>query len=145
MAKTRAPSLRSVRCYHCGHPHEVAARATRVSCPRCGKGLLVEDVTIKSTEGWSHFKTCGRVTIMARGRLVASTIQAEGGVEVRGELDARSYRGGPVSLKKGAVWKGDCTAPTLRVEAGARIQNSRFDIKPDRALVELHLHGELTP
>ncbi len=128
MAKKKAPTQRDVRCYHCGHEHVIAARASRVSCPKCAKSLLVEDVTIKSTEGWAHFKTCGRVTIMARGKLVAQTIEAQGGIEVRGGLEAKSYRGGPVLLKKSAVWRGDCEAPSLAIEAGARVDRGWFVI-----------------
>lgn len=128
MAKKNAPTQRTVRCYHCGHEHVIAARASRVSCPKCAKSLLVEDVTIKSTEGWAHFKTCGRVTIMARGKLVAQTIEAQGGIEVRGGLEAKSYRGGPVVLKKNGAWRGDCQAPSIVIEAGAVVQRSAFVI-----------------
>ncbi len=127
-ARSKAPNPRAVRCYHCGHVHEVAARASRVSCPKCAKSLRVEDVTIKTTEGWQNFQTCGRVVILAKGKLVAQTVEAQGGIEVRGGLDAKAYRGGPVVLKKSAVWRGDCAAPALSIEEGARIQNGLFTI-----------------
>lgn len=133
MAKKKAPTQRTVRCYHCEHEHEIAARATRVSCPKCAKSLLVEDVVIKSTEGWAHFKTCGRVTIMAKGKLVAQTIEAQGGIEVRGGLEAKAYRGGPVVLRKSAIWRGDCAAPSLEIEQGAKVQSGLFEIKPRRS------------
>jgi len=90
--------------------------------------LLVQNVTIRTTEGWSHFKTCGRVTILSRGKLVAQTIEAHGGVEVRGGLDTKSYTGGPVVLKKHATWRGDCTAPSIAVDAGARVLSGMFEI-----------------
>ena len=128
MAKSKAPIHRSVRCYHCGHEHEIAARASRVSCPKCAKSLRVENVTVRTTEGWKHFQTCGKVTILTRGTLVAQTIEAQGGIEVRGGLEAGSYQGGPVILKKNAVWRGDCTAPSVHIQAGARILNSLFAI-----------------
>jgi len=127
-ANAKAPATRPVRCYHCGHEHEVAARASRVSCPKCAKSLRVENVTIRTTEGWQHFQTCGRVTILAKGKLVAQTVEAQLGIEVRGGLEAKSYRGGPVTLKKNAVWRGDCVAPSITVEPGARVQRSAFVI-----------------
>lgn len=127
-ARSKAPASRAVRCYHCGHAHDVAARATRVSCPKCAKSLRVEDVTIKTTEGWQHFQTCGRVVILAKGKLIAQSIEAQGGIEVRGGIETKTYRGGPVILKKSAVWRGDCAAPALAMEEGARIQNGRFTI-----------------
>lgn len=130
MARKKAPTQRAVRCYHCGHTHAVSARATRVSCPKCAKSLLVENVTIRTTEGWAHFKTCGKITILIKGALVAQTIEAHGGVEVRGALEAKRYVGGPVVLKKHATWRGDCAAPSITVEAGARIGQGLFNIAP---------------
>lgn len=143
MAKKKAPTQRTVRCYHCGHQHVIAARASRVSCPKCAKSLLVEDVTIRSTEGWAHFKTCGRVTILARGKLVAQTVEAQGGIEVRGGLEAKSYNGGPVLLKKNAKWRADCTAPSIAIEAGASVQQGWFDISNNNA--PKHEKEEATP
>lgn len=128
MAKKKPITQHAVRCYHCGHEHVVAGRATRVSCPKCAKSLRVENVTIKNTEGWSHFQTCGKVTILTKGKLVAQTVHAQGGVEVRGGLETKTYAGGPVVLKKNAVWKGDCAATSLTIEAGARVQDGFFSI-----------------
>jgi predicted RNA-binding Zn-ribbon protein involved in translation (DUF1610 family) len=119
-----------VRCYHCEHEHSISSRATRVSCPKCAKSLLVQNVTIRTTEGWSHFKTCGKVTILTKGKLVAKTIVAHDGIEVRGGLDAQSYVGGPVVLKKSATWRGDCSAPSVEVDAGACVIGGMFDIAP---------------
>lgn len=128
MARGKTPTQRTVRCYHCEHLHAISSRATRVSCPKCAKSLLVQNVTIRTTEGWSHFKTCGKVIILSKGKLVAKTIEAHGGVEVRGGLDTQSYVGGPVVLKKSATWRGDCAAPSVIVDAGARVISGMFNI-----------------
>ncbi|MDG2147987.1 MAG: polymer-forming cytoskeletal protein [Planctomycetota bacterium] len=119
---TPTPTHHSVRCYHCDHPFDVGARAASTNCPGCNQRVVVEDVVIKKLMPVSRVQTCGRLVIEKKGTVIAEVVQAQGGVEVMGSLDARVESGGPVVIGASARWKGDCRAPTMAIRRGARIE-----------------------
>ncbi len=134
MARKAAPKAtgpREVRCYHCGHRFEVSARAMTGSCPKCYGKLMLEDVVITNTQSYKRLQTCGKIIIQARGRVIADLVDAADGIEVTGKLEAKAYRGGPVSIGPKALWKGDCAAPSLTIEPGGKIERSWFVIPCD--------------
>lgn len=96
------------------------------SCPKCYKAVVVEDVVIKTAHAVRKVQTCGRVIVEARGRLIASSIEAQMGVEVFGVLEGNVTSGGTVRIGPKASWKGDCKAPALSVELGAQIARGHF-------------------
>jgi cytoskeletal protein CcmA (bactofilin family) len=132
MAKKPA-SPRSVRCYHCGHRFDVSARAMTGSCPKCYAKLMLDDIVIKNTQSYRKLQTCGRLVVEARGRVIADLVEAEEGVQVVGKLEAKAYRGGPVTIGAKAIWKGDCEAPSLVIEFGAQVIGGYFVIPADES------------
>jgi hypothetical protein len=99
-----------------------------VSCPKCGKQLLVDDIVVKTAQQVRKLQTCGRIVVHAKGRVVADLVEAHEGIEVRGEVVTKAFRGGLVEMKASARWKGDCHAPALAVEQGARIFEGFFEV-----------------
>lgn len=125
---------RAVRCYHCSHRFSVPRRAESTNCPECNQRVIVGDVVIKHLQPVRLVQTCGRVVVHAKGRVNAELVEAHAGVEILGGLTANVVSGGPVHIGPKARWRGDCRAPSLRIDAGARIEGGLFTI-PDASLV----------
>ena len=130
MARSLPP--KTVQCYHCDHRFEVGGRAQSTSCPGCNKPVMVADQEIKGQRGpIRELKTCGKIVIKKRGRLICQDIVAHAGLECEGIIDAKKVTAGQsVFLGKKSTFKGDLTAPALIVEDGAKIQPSVFAIGP---------------
>lgn len=111
---------------------EISARAMTVSCPSCHKKLLVEDITVSNAQSVTKLQTCGKLTVEKGGRVIAQLVEAAEGIEVHGILETKAaVTLGKVFIGSKAQWKGDCKAPTLEVELGARITRGFFEIKPE--------------
>jgi hypothetical protein len=121
---------RRVQCYHCHHRFDVSAQAKTSSCPKCHKGLMVEDVIVKSLEAVRKIQTCGKVHVQKKGRVIAQLVEAQEGVFVEGVLDANVISGGLVRIGAKATWKGDCRAPSIAIEGGCVITSGYF-VVPD--------------
>ncbi len=130
MAK-RGPHV--VQCYHCRHRFEVSGSAQSTSCPKCHKPLIVEDVVVKQLRVVSKLQTTGKLVIERRGRVIAkSTVTANEGIEVVGNLDANEVvSGGPVVIGPKATWKGSLTAPSIEVKPGAKVLGGQFHVPAD--------------
>ena len=102
-------------------------------CPGCHQSIQTEDVVVATLKSVVKLQTCGRVVVERKGRISASFVEAHGGVNVLGTMEANVLSGGPVWIGPKAVWKGDCRAPSLRVEAGGTIRSGYFVI-PDHSL-----------
>ena len=64
----------------------------------------------------------------------AELVEAHGGIEVQGHLEARRVISGQRALiGRKAFWRGDLEAPALVVEERAVISPSRFAVRPARA------------
>ena len=131
MARHAGP--RTVQCYHCRHRFEVGGRAQSTSCPGCNKALMVGDMVIKQLKGpLKEVRTCGRIEVRKRGRVLADLIEAHGGIECHGTIDARQVISGKtVTLANRCRFKGDLQAPGLKIVSGARIDGGRFTIPDD--------------
>lgn len=133
MARHAGP--KTVQCYHCRHRFEVSGRAQSTSCPGCNKPLIVGDVEVKA--GKIHgpskeVRTCGKVVIHKRARMMAESVEAHAGVRCEGTLEARRVVSGkPVRLGPKARYKGDLDAPALAIEKGARVQPSMLRVPND--------------
>jgi cytoskeletal protein CcmA (bactofilin family) len=103
------------------------------SCPKCSKALTVEDIVIKVAHSVRKIQTCGRLVVQKKGRVIAQSVEAHGGVDVEGVLQANVVSGGPVKIGAKAEWKGDCSAPSLEVALGGRIERGYFVIRPEPA------------
>jgi len=100
------------------------------SCPKCARGLNVEDIVIKVAYAVRKIQTCGKLVVEKKGRVSAHSIEAHGGIDVEGTLEANVVSRGHVRIGPKATWKGDLAAPTLLVELGGQIARGYFAIEP---------------
>src|SRR6185369_15997551 len=120
-SSSRPPEDRhSITCLYCKKPQEVARRAMSITCKFCHKPLKLEDIPIKQYEARRTIATCGVVTIEKKGTAVAD-IKC-GGMIVRGKVKGTVESHGPVLIGPEAEVKGDVTAPSLAVGAGAVLE-----------------------
>lgn len=122
MARHAGPRL--VQCYHCRHRFEVGGRAQSTSCPKCNKALIVSDIEVKSgVRGpMREDRTCGRIIVHKRARLISEYLEAHGGVECHGIIDAKKVVSGKaVLLTDKCQFKGALHAPSVDMKPGARV------------------------
>lgn len=119
MSKRGIP--RPVQCYLCRHRFEVGWRTQSTSCPKCSRAVIISDVIIKELKPVSEVKTCGKVVVHRKGRVIAKLVEAHGGVEMLGILTANVVSGGPVLIGPKAQWAGNCKAPSVTVRPGAQV------------------------
>jgi Polymer-forming cytoskeletal len=108
----------TIICLHCGKPQEIGRRALTITCKHCNKSLKIEDLAFKAYEARRAIETCGVVTVEKKGNVVSDRIVC-GGLIVRGKLRGNITSRGPVLVGPEAEIRGDVTAPTLAVGAGA--------------------------
>jgi len=120
--------MRTVRCYGCQHAFDVGSKAVTARCPACTKHLNLGDVVIKRGSMLTRVETCGRVVVARKASLSAQRVIAGGGMVVEGRCDADAVSGGTVRLARHARWNGDCAAPAIVIEPGARIEGGRFSV-----------------
>ena len=114
-----APADRqTITCLYCGKPQDIGRKALSVTCKFCNKALKLEDLAFKQYEARRAIETCGVVTIEKKGNVVSDRVLC-GGLIVRGKLRGHITSRGPVLVGPDAEIKGDVTAPTLAVGAGA--------------------------
>lgn len=129
--------LRSITCYHCRHRFEIGARTLSTSCPKCSKQLRVDDIVVKGLEAVRKIQTCGRLVVQKKGRVSAQLVEAHGGVEVEGVMEANVLSGALVTIGAKAHWKGNCNAPSVVIELGAQINAGYFTV-PDVSVAPPH-------
>src|SRR5438094_10637167 len=119
---TRPPEDRhTITCLYCAKPQQVARRAMSITCKFCHKPLKLEDIAIKQYEARRQIATCGVVTVEKKGSAITDSIKC-GGLIVRGKVKGAVESHGPVLLGPEAEVKGDVTAPTIAVGAGAILE-----------------------
>jgi len=94
---------------------------------------MVGDEHITKLRGpLKELKTCGRITVSKRGRLIAETIEAHGGIDCQGIIDAKHVLSGTtVTLGPKCDYHGDLTAPAVIMEKGAKVKHSLFAVPED--------------
>lgn len=127
---SRRSGPRTVQCYECRRRFQVGGRAESTACPGCGRAVIVGDVVVRQLKPVTTVRTCGRVIVQRRGRVIARRVEAHLGLDVLGVLDADVVSGGPVHIGPRAQWKGDCRAPTVVISPGARV-SGRFSVPDD--------------
>ncbi len=108
----------TVVCLHCNQPQEVGRRTLSLTCRHCRKPLRLEDLQFKDFQSRRVVETCGVVTIEKKANVSTDRIMC-GGLIVRGKVKGHITSRGPVLVGPDAEIKGDVTAPTLAVGAGA--------------------------
>jgi hypothetical protein len=122
-----SPDDRStIVCLYCNRPQEVGRKAMSVTCKFCNKSLRLEDLRFKEYQARRVIETCGIVTIEKKGNVVADKINC-GGLIARGKVKGIIHSRGPVLVGPEAEIRGDVTAPTLAVGAGAILEGN-YDI-----------------
>ena len=116
----------TIVCLYCGKPQEIARKAMSITCKFCNKSLKLEDMAFRQYEARRAIETCGVVTIEKKGNVVSDRVLC-GGLVVRGKIKGNITSRGPVLVGPDAEIKGDVTAPTLAVGAGA-ILDGRYQI-----------------
>jgi Polymer-forming cytoskeletal len=117
----------TIVCLYCEKPQEVGRKAISVTCKYCNKSLKLEDLRFAAYQAQRKVDTCGIVTIEKKGNVVVSDKMLCGGLVVRGKLKGDVHSRGPVLVGPEAELRGDVTAPTLAVGAGA-ILEGRYEI-----------------
>jgi hypothetical protein len=124
-----SPDDRStIVCLYCNKPQDVGRKAMSVTCKFCHKSLRLEDLRFKEYQARRVIETCGIVTVEKKGNVVADKINC-GGLIVRGKIKGAVVSRGPVLIGPEGEIRGDVTAPTLAVGAGA-ILEGKYDIGP---------------
>lgn len=133
MARNLAP--RTIQCYHCRHRFEVSGRTQSTSCPGCNKAVIVEDIVVKAGKirgPMNEDRTCGKIIIQKRGRLMGQYVEAGGGMICEGTVEAKEVVSGrPAELGPKAVWHSALKAPHLVMAKGAIVKPSHFEIGGD--------------
>ena len=134
LAKSASP--RQVQCYLCGHRFEVSGRAQSTSCPGCNRAVIVGDEVLKTGKSKGPVRalqTCGRLIVGKRARLICERVEAHGGVECLGRIDAKEVVVGGAGLSLGprAEFSGELHSPSVVMEAGARVHPSPFAVPSD--------------
>jgi len=111
----------SIVCLHCGQSQPVARKALSIVCRFCHKSLRLEDMPIKDYQARRSVETCGVVTVEKKGQIVADRVLC-GGMVVRGKVKGTVKSAGPILVGPDAEIKGDVTAPSLAVGAGAILE-----------------------
>ena len=118
----------TIICLYCEKPQEVSRKALSVTCRFCNKSLKLEDIRFKEYQARRVIDTCGVVTVEKKGHVVADRILC-GGLIVRGKLKGDIQSRGPVLVGPEAEVRGNITAPSLAVGAGA-ILDGEYAIGP---------------
>ena len=113
---------RTVRCYHCRTDVEVGRAARSATCPRCYKGLILDDLLVQEGSYAGKLTTCGKITVDRKARAITRVVEASAGLEVVGQLEAKVTSHGPVFVGKGARMTGECQASSFIAEPGAVIE-----------------------
>jgi hypothetical protein len=120
----------SIVCYHCDKPQEVSRKAQSLTCKFCYKALKLGDESIQQYAARRAIETIGIVTIEKKGNVVADRIVC-GGLIVRGKVKGQVVSKGPVLVGPEAEVKGNVTAPSLAVGAGAVLEG-KYAIGPKK-------------
>jgi hypothetical protein len=121
----------TIVCIYCDKPQDVSTRAMSITCKFCYKPLKLKDEAFSKYEARRAVETIGIVTVEKKGNVIADRIIC-GGLIVRGKVKGTVNSKGAVLVGPEAEIKGDVTAPSLAVGAGA-ILEGRYAIgkKPD--------------
>jgi hypothetical protein len=111
----------TIHCIYCDKAQDVSTRAQSITCKFCYKRLNLKDEPITRYEARRAVETVGIVTVEKKGQVIADRIIC-GGLIVRGKLKGTVRSRGPVLVGPEAEVKGDVTAPSLAVGAGAVLE-----------------------
>jgi hypothetical protein len=113
----------AIVCLYCGKTQHVGRSAMTITCKHCSKSLQLEDLPFKGYTSRRVIETLGIITIEKKGNVIVTERIQCGGLIVRGKLKgAEIISRGPVRVSPEAEIKGNITAPSLAVGAGAVLE-----------------------
>jgi Polymer-forming cytoskeletal len=118
----------TITCLYCGKPQEIGRKAMTITCKFCNKSLKLEDIPFKGYEARRAIETCGVVTVEKKGNVISDRVLC-GGLIVRGKIKGNITSRGAVLVGPEAEIRGDVTAPTMAVGAGA-VLDGKYAIGP---------------
>ncbi|MBI1191161.1 MAG: hypothetical protein GC200_10840 [Tepidisphaera sp.] len=126
------PGQHYITCYHCGAQVVAPVIARSFGCPKCHRGIALDDITVKDS-GWSGLlNTCGRIFIRPRARTITRNVHAGDGIEVLGVLEANVRSGGPVVVGSRGKLKGQVQATSVWIDPGGTLECPMLRIGPRR-------------
>ena len=114
----------TIFCIYCDKSQEVSSRAQSITCKFCNKRLTLKDESISGYAARRSVETVGIVTVEKRGNVVVTNHIVCGGLIVRGKVKGAVLSRGPVLVGPEAELKGDVTAPSIAVGAGAVLEGN---------------------
>jgi hypothetical protein len=79
-----------------------------------------------------ELRTCGKIVVGKRARLICEHLEAHGGIESQGIIDAKDVIcGGTLTLGAKSEFKGELHAHAVVMEPGAKVKPSPFHIPSD--------------
>lgn len=111
----------TIVCLHCDKPVEVPRKVITFTCKYCHKPLRLENIQFKKYEARRVIETCGIVTVEKKGNVVADKVHC-GGMIVRGKVKGHVLSRGPVLVGPEANIRGNVTAPSIAIGAGAILE-----------------------
>ena len=112
----------TITCLYCEKTQEVSRKAMSVTCKFCSKPLKLEDIPINKYDSRRSIDTLGVITVEKKGNVVVVDKIRCGGLIVRGKIKGEVVARGPVLVGPEAEIKGNVTAPTIAVGAGAILE-----------------------
>ena len=123
---------RFITCYHCHERIQAPSIARSFGCPKCHRGIALDDITVPDS-GWSGtLNTCGRIFIRPRARTITRNVHAGDGIEVLGVLEANVRSGGPVVVGARGRLKGQLQATSVWIDPGGTLDCPMMRISPRR-------------
>jgi hypothetical protein len=111
----------TITCLYCGKAQDIGRKAMSVTCKFCNKALKLDDIPFSKYEARRAIETLGIVTIEKKGNVVSDRVLC-GGLVVRGKIKGNIVSRGAVLVGPEAEIKGDVTAPSMAVGAGAILE-----------------------
>lgn len=109
--------------------------AQSTSCPGCHKPVIVADEIVpngKRRGPIRELRTCGKIVVGKRARLICEHLEAHGGIESLGIIDAKHVIcGGGLTLGPKSEFKGELHAHHVAMETGAKVKPSLFHVPSD--------------
>lgn len=121
LSSTPSGDRSTITCIYCEKPQEVSTRAQSITCKFCFKRLQLKEEVISRYDSRRAVELVGALTVEKKGNVIAPKVIC-GGLVVRGKLKGNVTSHGPVFVGPEAEIKGDVTAPSLAVGAGAVLE-----------------------
>lgn len=103
-------------------------------CPHCARHVNLDDlVASKKQHVAGTLATCGRLVVEEKSSLTMRSVAAIEGAEIRGSIEGSVSTPSNVIIGPNARVKGNLSASSIVIEAGAVVEGGFFEIRPRAA------------